>query len=290
MDYFDSNEAMYAKLKVGSSDYDIIVPSSYMAYVMKRGNMLADIDKNKIPNLKYVDLKYIEKTEDPDMKYSIPYAVSFTGLGYNKSKIADPKPTWNVFGDPKYCHKITMLNDMRESIGSALKSLGYSLNTTNDVELQKAKELMFKWQKNLAAYQNDEAKTSLAYNILSVIQAYNGDINQMEDDNENISFIVPQEGTSIGTDVMVIPAKSKNLGLAYDFVNFMYEPENCKKNMEYIDFLIPNKESLRRLAPQFIEKIIIPDDIYRRSEVIKDLGEGNVKYVNIWEEILAASN
>ncbi len=129
IDYFDSNEAMYAKLKVGSPGYDLIVPSSYMASIMNKQKMILNLDKSKIPNIKYIEPKYSEKTEDPKMQYSVPYAISFTGLGYNKKKTPDVKPTWSIFEDKQYYRQISMFNDMRESIGAALKYLRYSLNT-----------------------------------------------------------------------------------------------------------------------------------------------------------------
>lgn len=287
LDYFDSNEAMYAKLKIAGAHYDLVLPSSYMASIMKKENMILNLDQKKIPNLKYVDLKYIKKTEDPNTTYSVPYAISFTILGYDKKRIPEPPYSWAAFGDKKYFHQITMLNDMRESMGTALKHLGYSINSTNDKELLQAKELMLKWKENIAAYQTDEAKTSLAYNILSVIQAYNGDIIQMEEDNPDIQFTIPKEGTSIGIDVLVIPSKAKNADLAYKFINFLYEPENSAQNMKYISYLCPNKEALSMLDKNFREKIEIPEADYERSEVIKDLGKDNPKYTKIWDEILA---
>ena len=287
MDYFDSNEAMYAKLKVGSPGYDLIVPSSYMASIMNKQKMIINLDKSKIPNIKYIESKYSEKTEDPKMQYSFPYVISFTGLGYNRKKIPNLKPTWSVFEDKRYYHQISMFNDMRESIGAALKCLGYSLNTTDDKQLADAKQLMINWKKNLAAYQNEEAKTSLASGILMVIQIYNGNIIQMQSDMPEIDFLIPEEGTSIGVDVLVIPSDSENKELAYKFINFMYEPENCAKNMKYINYLCPNIKAMELVEKSLLGKITIPDELFKKSEVIKDVGRANANYVKMWDEIKA---
>lgn len=287
MDYFDSNEAMYAKLKVASPGYDLIIPSSYMASIMYKQKMIINLDKAKISNIKFIESKYLEKTEDTEMQYSIPYAISFTGLGYNKKRTPDLKPTWDVFGDKKYYHQISMFNDMRESIGAALKYLGYSLNSTNDKQLADAKQLIIEWKKNLAAYQNEEAKTSLADGILQVIQIYNGNIIQMQSDIPEMDFLIPEEGTSIGLDVLVIPSDSENRELAYSFINFVYEPENCVKNMKYIAYLCPNTKAMELVDKDLLKKITISDELFQKSEIIKDLGHKNAKYVKMWDEIKA---
>ncbi len=286
-DYFDSNEAMYAKLKVGCSGYDLIVPSSYMASIMYKQKMIKKLDKSKIPNLKYAVYKYSEKTEDTNMDYSIPYAISFTGIGYNTKKVSNIKPSWGMFGDKQYAERMTMLDDMREAIGASLKYLGYSLNTVDDKQLNDAKKLMLEWKNNLAAYQSDAAKSSLGAGILLLIQAYNGDIYQMQDDNSNLDFILPEQGTSIGVDTMVIPSDAVNTELAYEFINFYYDPKNCAENMKYIYYLCPNKAALELLEENFIKKITVPDKIFKKSEVIQDLGVDNEKYVSIWDEIKA---
>lgn len=288
-DYYDSNEAMYAKLKAGSNTYDVIFPSSYMAYVMYKQDMIRSLDKSKIPNLIYLNKKYSNKTLDADMNYSVPYVVSFTGLGYNSKEVKDIKPTWGMFGDRKYAHRMTMFDDMREAIGAALKYLGYSINTIDDKELARAKKLMLDWKKNLAAYQVDEAKTSLGAGILLLIQGYNGDIYQIEEDNPIINFVVPKEGTSIGLDDMVIPTGSQNPDLAYKFINFICDPVNSAKNMEYLYYLAPNDKALDNIDKDLREKLTIPDDIFDRSEVIHDLGKNNIKYIEMWDEIKAAS-
>ena len=286
-DYFDSNEAMYAKLKVGCSGYDLIVPSSYMASIMYKQKMIRKIDKTKIPNLKYAVYKYSEKTEDPNMDYSVPFAISFTGIGYNAKNVKNIKPSWGMFGDKEYAERMTMLDDMREAIGASLKYLGYSLNTVEDKQLNEARQLMLEWKNNLAAYQSDAAKSSLGAGILLLIQAYNGDIYQMQGDNSELDFILPEQGTSIGIDTMVIPTDAANTELAYKFINFIYDPKNCAENMKYIYYLCPNKEALKLLDKNFLEKITVPEKIFNKSEVIKDLGADNEKYVSIWDEIKA---
>ena len=286
-DYYDSNEAMFAKLKAGCSGYDVIFPSSYMADIMNKQNMILHLDKSKIPNLKYMDMKYIEKTKDKKIDYSVLFAVSYSGIGYNCKAVTDVKHSWGMFGDKKCKGRMTMFDDMREAIGAALKYLGYSLNTIDDKQLQEAKDQMFEWKKYLAAYQVDEAKTSLGAGILLLIQMYNGDAYLIGQDNPDIKFFVPKEGTSIGTDTIVIPSDADNIDLAYKFINFLCRPEIAAKNMEYIGYLIPVLEAYKLINKDFYSSLTVPKAIFDKSEVIQDLGVNNKKYVEIWDEIKA---
>jgi spermidine/putrescine transport system substrate-binding protein len=288
-DYYDSNEAMFAKLKAGCTGYDVIFPSSYMADIMNKQKMLLSLDKSKLPNLKYIDKKFTEKTKDADMNFSVPYVVSFSGIGYNSKEVVNVKPTWGMFGDKKYRNRMTMFDDMREAIGAALKYLGYSLNTTDGKELEQAKIQMLKWKKNLAAYQVDEAKTSLGAGILLLIQMYNGDAYLIEQDNKNVKFIIPEEGTSIGTDSVVIPVDAVNTDLAYKFINFLCEPENAAANMEYIGYICPNTKAYRLIDKSLFKTLTMSENLFNKSEVIHDLGKDNIKYVELWDEIKATS-
>jgi spermidine/putrescine transport system substrate-binding protein len=288
-DYYDSNEAMFAKIKAGCTGYDVIFPSSYMADIMNKQKMLLQIDKSKIPNLKYIDKRYLNKTNDQGMKFSIPYVVSYSGIGYNCNEVKDIKPTWGMFSDEGYKNRITMFDDMREAIGAALKYLGYSLNTVNDKELYFAKIQMLKWKQNIAAYQVDEAKTSVGAGILLLIQMYNGDAYLMNQDNPNIKFVVPEEGTSIGVDDVVIPADAVNVDLAYKFINFLCNPKNAAVNMDYIGCICPNTKAYKLIDKNLYEGLTLPDSLLGKSEVIHDLGENNIKYVELWDEIKATS-
>ena len=176
VDYFDSNESMYAKIKSGATGYDIIIPTSYMAEVMNKENMIIPIDKTKLPNIKNIDAEIIKSKPDSAMNYSVPYMMSFTGVGYNKQKVASPKESWSIFESAEFSKRTTLLNDMREVIGAALKQLGYSYNSRNESELQKAKELVLKWKKNIAKFDVDEAKRGLDSGEFFIVQQYSGDI------------------------------------------------------------------------------------------------------------------
>jgi spermidine/putrescine transport system substrate-binding protein len=290
LDTFDSNEAMYAKLKAGAQGYDLIFPTSYMVGIMKEQGMLQPLKHDLIPNLGNVDRKYLALTEDPQMEYSVPYMISITGIGYNKTRLGELEPTWNLFTKPEVSKRCTLLNDMRETIGAALKSLGYSLNTVSDKELAEAQQVVIGWKKNIAKFEVEEALRGLASAEFLLVHAYNGDILQAMDESEDLAFVVPKEGTSIASDDMVIPAGADQVELAHAFINFIHDPANSAENMEFVFYLSPNTEGQKLVSQEFRDNpaIFIDPAVIAKSEVIRDLGADNDKYTRVWDAIKAA--
>ena len=290
LDNYDSNEGMYAKIKAGATGYDIIFPSGYMTSIMYSQGMISDIDKRKIANIKNIDPDFLARFEDREMKYSVPYSISFSGVGYNKQKIKNPPHSWSVFANPAYKGRMTLLNDMRETIGAALKHLGYSYNTVDEKELGKAKELIMKWKTNMAKFDVDEAKRGLATGEFYLIHQYNGDIMQIMAENENVSFFIPEEGTSFSYDGMVIPKTAPNPELAYKFINYMLDPAISAENMTFTSYLAPNAEAIKLIDKSLRDNPIFlpPKSILKKCDPLKDLGDKNVLYTRVWDEIKAS--
>ena len=290
IDTFDSNEAMYAKLKAGATGYDLIFPSSYMVKLMFNQGMLQPINRNLVPNIVNIDPEYLKIAMDREMEHSVPYMLTNTGIAYLKSKVADFKPSWSVFDRADLKGRMTMLNDMRETIGAALKSLGFSLNTLDERELAAARDVVIRWKKNLAKFENEQYKTGLASGEFLLVHGYSGDILQVQEENEDIEFAVPEEGTSISCDDMVIPKDAKNVELAHKFINFMHDPNVAAENTIFISYLCPNRASYQFLGDDILQNpaIFLKPEIQAKCEVIDDLGENNVKYTKVWDEIKAA--
>ncbi len=290
VDYFDSNESMYANLKAGGGGYDIITPSSYMLAIMRRQDMLLPLDHAKLPNLSHIDGAATRFTEDPEMEYGVPYTRTVTGVGYNVRRV-DEKDlgSWDIFSNAAYAKRMTMLNDMRESIGAALKFLGYSLNTTNERELAEAGEVLLEWKANLARFDVDEARNGLADGAFLVIQGYNGDVALIMDEAPDIAFFIPKEGSSLASDDFVIAKDSPSAELAHAFINYMLQPEVARKNMESIRYYMPNPEALKLLNPALLEcpAFAVSDEIMAKCEVVRDLGPDNTKYLAVWERVKA---
>ena len=291
IDTFDSNEAMYAKLKAGAGGYDVITPSSYMVQVMHRQGMLLPLDHAKLPNLANVDPEVLKIAIDPEMHHSAPYMMTITGIAYLGSKVADFRPSWAMFDRPELKGRATMLADMRETIGAALKFLGHSINSTDPAELAAARDVVIRWRRNLAKLENEQYKTGLASGEFLLVHAYSGDILQVQEENEDIVFAVPEEGTSIACDDLVIPKESRQAELAHALINFLHDPAVAAENTEFISYLCPNVASYPLLAAETRANpaLFVPAAVKAKSEVITDLGEGNAAYARIWDEIKAAS-
>ena len=289
VDTYASNEEMYAKLKAGATGYDLLFPSSYMVKIMHDQGMLQKLNLDLIPNRVNVDPDYMKLAFDQAMDHSVPYTVTITCLGYLGSKVPDFKPTWGMLDREDLRGRMTMLNDHREVIGVALKFLGYSLNTLDDQQLAEAKEVVLRWKKNLAKFENEQYKNGLASGEFLLVHGYSGDLMLVQAENEDIRIAVPEEGSQINFDDMVIPVGAPQSELAHQMINFILEPQVAAELTEFIYFLCPNLPSYELLAAETRADPILfpPADVVAKLETLADLGEDNAKYTKLWDEIKA---
>ncbi|MDO4570396.1 MAG: spermidine/putrescine ABC transporter substrate-binding protein [Planctomycetia bacterium] len=290
IDYFDSNEAMLAKIKSSNVGYDVILPTTYMVEVMKQEQLIQKLNPELVPNRKFIDPVVAEKLGDPNCEYSVPYYEGFTGLGYNKKEVGDKAFSWRVFEDAALARRVSLLDDMRESIGAALIVLGYDINTTDDAQLNEARDLLIQWKKNIAKFGVDDVKQGLDNGEFFVIHGYSGDILQYANENPNIQFAVPREGAIVSYDHFVISSASAEPELANEFINFMCLPENAARNIQTTFFNVPVPEAQKqvpeemRALPGFMPSA---EDI-ARAHVVRDLGADNKKFSRVWDEVKAA--
>jgi len=289
IDTYASNEEMYAKLKAGATGYDLLFPSSYMVKIMHDQGMLRELDHALLPNRKNVDPAYLAMAVDREMAHSVPYTVTITCLGYLGGKVADFKPSWAMFDRADLKGRTTLLNDHRETIGAALKFLGYSLNTLDDAELAAAKEVVLRWKKNVAKFENEQYKTGLASGEFLLTHGYSGDLMLVQSENDDIQIAVPEEGSALSFDDMAIPAAAKQVALAHKFIDFVLEPQVAAELTEFIYFLCPNAASYELLSEEIRSDPILfpPPEVVAKLEMIGDLGDQNVKYTKLWDEIKA---
>lgn len=289
IDTFDSNEAMYAKLAAGATGYDILFPSSYMVKLLNDKQMLLPLDHAKIPNLKNIDPQYLALAIDKTMEHSVPYTLTVSCIGYLGERVKDFEPSWSMFDRADLKGRITLLNDMRETIGAALKSLGYSINTLDEAQLEQAKDIVLRWKKNIAKFENEQYKTGLASGEFLLAHGYSGDFMLVQEENSDIQIAVPREGSILSFDDMVIPASAPNPDLAHAFINFVLEPQNAADLTEFIWYLCPNSPSYELLSDETREDPILfpPSEVVSKLEMIADLGADNAKYTRIWDAIKA---
>jgi spermidine/putrescine transport system substrate-binding protein len=291
VDTFESNEAMYAKLKAGATGYDVLTPTSYMVSMMFDQGMIAGLDRSRLPNLNHVDPEFLKITVDKAMDHSVPYMLVWSGIAYLEGRVKDVKPTWNMFDRTDLKGRMTMFNDMRESIGAALKSLGYSINTVSEKELQEAEAVLLRWKKNLAKFDNEQYKIGLASGEFLLVHAWNGDVFQVRKENPDVRFFIPEEGTVISCDDLVILKSSHQVALAHAFINFLHDPQVAAENTNFIYYLCPNKDAYPLLAPEIRENpgIFVRPEIMAKSEIIANLKEANALYVKVWDRVKSAS-
>ena len=290
LDTFESNEAMYAKLKAGASGYDLLTPSSYMVSLMHDQDMLLRLDRSLLPNLVHVDPEYLKIAVDGTMDHSVPYMLVVSGIAYLEGRVENIVPSWRMFGRADLRGRMTMFNDMRETIGAALKCLGHSINTTSEAELAEAEVLLLEWKKNLAKFDNEQYKIGLASGEFLLVHAWNGDVFQVRKENPDVRFFVPEEGTIISCDDLVIPADAREAALAHAFINFLHDPAVAAENTEFIYFLCPNKDSYPLLNPEIRDNpgIFLKPEIQSKSEMIADIGAANALYIKVWDRLKSA--
>ncbi|MBN9377869.1 MAG: spermidine/putrescine ABC transporter substrate-binding protein [Chlamydiales bacterium 38-26] len=287
-DAFDTNESMYAKLKLGATGYDVIFPSGYTYELMLQQNMLDQIQVEALPNLKNLDPKYLpDVQEQGQFIYAVPFAISYSGVAYRKDKTQVNERSWSIFGRTDLKGRMTMLNDIREALGAALKYLGYSANTLNKSEINQAADQLIEWKKNLAKFESEQNKHGIASAEYIVVQGYNGDMLQVMRENANVDFFIPKEGSIISIDYAVIPKYAQNTKLAHAFINFLLNAGVAAENMQFTQFSSPNKAAFA-LLPESMQNnpaLFPPQEILDKSDVIKYLGKEGDLYNQAWDRV-----
>lgn len=288
-DIFSTNEDMYVKLSSGGADYDVAFPSDYMIKRMIDEDMLHKIDLNNIPNYSHIEDRFKNLEFDPNNEYSVPYMWGTVGILYNKTMVDDPVESWDILWNEKYAKQIFMLDSQRDSIAVALKLLGYSLNTRNLDELEEAKNLLIQQKPLVLAYVGDEVKDKMIGNEAALAVVWSGDAVYMMDENPDLEYVIPKEGTNLWFDSMVIPSTSQNKEAAEKFINFMLESEIAFKNADYIGYATPHKEARAMLDEELTsDKTFYPDEEdLTDTEVFKDLADFLPEYDRIWTEVKA---
>ncbi|HUP56531.1 MAG TPA: spermidine/putrescine ABC transporter substrate-binding protein, partial [Bdellovibrionota bacterium] len=222
---YSSNEELLAKLQAGASGYDVVVPSDYMIGVMVKQGMLRTLDRAELPNAQPLDPKLLKKSFDPDNKYSVPFDWGTTGIAINPTLYKGKVGGWKeLLEKPDLAGKFTLLDDVRETMGAALRALGFSINSRKPAEIAKAKELLIKARPRLKAF-TSEVVPALANGETAVAQAYNTDaLRARKDSGGKIDFVLPKEGCTLWIDCFAIPASAPHPAEAHEFIDFMLSP------------------------------------------------------------------
>ena len=258
---FDSNESMYAKIKSGAADYDVIFPSDYMVSRMINEEMLAPLDLSNIPNFAKMDPAYIHQDFDPENAYSVPYMWCTTGIIYNTEMVEQAPVSWADLWDERYAGSILMFNNSRDAFAIAAFKLGQSINPRSVEEVSNGIEEL-KAQKSLVqAYVMDEIFDKMEGGEAAVGVYYSGDAITMIDDNPSLAWVFPTEGVNMSIDNMCIPASSEHKEAAEMFINFMCETDVGVANCEYIGYSTPMQDVWEELDEELkYSEIAYPDE------------------------------
>lgn len=286
---FDSNEDMYALIRSGAADYDVVIPSDYMIGRMIQDGMLAKLNFDNIPNYQYIDDQYKHLNFDPNNEYSVPYTWGVVGIYYNK-KYVDPEDLeqgWELLWDEKYSGKILMINNPRDAFGIAEMLLGYSLNTTDESKLYTCYEKLKEQRKVIQGYAMDRTFNRMINEEAYIAPYYNGDATIMmgEEGNDAIDFYIPKQGTNLFVDSACVLSTTWHQSEAEAYINFLCRPEVALANAEYIGYSSPHTEA-RSLLPENIKNDPVfypPADILDNSEVYLSLPDETNRFMDeLW--------
>ena len=240
-DNYDSNESMYTKLQSGEV-YDILVPTDWMVERLIAENKLRKIDLSKITNLNNVAQGLLNRSFDPKNQYSVPYFWGNIGIIYNQNNVAqaDLKAGWRLLNNPKYKNQIYIYDSERDVFMIAEKILGYSVNTTDDTQINAAFELLKEINATTKpVYAVEDLIDAMVNEQKNIAVSFSGDAAYILSQNKNMKFFVPEEGTNIWMDSMVIPANAQNVSLAYKWINYMLDAKVALKNTEFVGYTSP---------------------------------------------------
>ena len=252
----ESNEALYSLLKSGAGDYDVIVPSDYMISQLIEEGMLEALDYSQIPNYALISDRFKGLTYDPEQRYTVPYAWGTVGIIYNTAMVAEPITSWSAMFDDQYAGNVLMFRNSRDAMATALLYLGYSVNTTDEAELQEAFQLL-KDAKNRGVYQSfvmDEIFQKLEGGNAAIGAYYAGDYLTMLDNNEDLRFVIPEEGSNWFMDAMCVLKDAPHFDEAMAWINFIASTEANLANMDYLWYASPNQEALEEY-PAYYETL-----------------------------------
>ena len=301
-DLYETNEEMYPVIEAGGIAYDAVCPSDFMIQKMREHDLLAEINFDNVPNIDQIDPLYMElsKSFDPENKYAVPYTWGTIGILYNKERLQElgvPAPTkWADLWDERLSGEILMQDSIRSAFMTGLKKNGYSLNSTNPDEINKAKQDLIDQKPLVQAYVVDQVRDKMIGGEAAVGIIYSGEMLYIQNEvkelglDYNLNYVLPEEGTYIFIDCWVVPKNAKHKENAEKWINFLCRPDIAKKNFEYITYSTPNKGAFDLLdADLQNNKALFPDiDNLKNAEVLQYLGdEVDDLYNEAWKEVKA---
>ena len=296
----ESNEALYSLLKTGAGDYDVIVPSDYMIGRLIAEDMLAELNYDNIPNYAKIGDQYKGLSFDPDNKYTVPYTWGTLGIIYNTTMVDAPITSWDAMFDEKYAGQVLMIRNSRDALAAALLNLGYDINTTDEAQIREAYQLL-SGAKNAGVYQAfvmDEVFQKMEGGNAAIAMYYAGDYLTMLENNPDLAYVVPEEGSNWFVDAMCVLKDAQHKTEAEEWINFIAGTDACLANMDYIWYASPNTEALEQYPAYYQETygealdmglyeiMAAPQEVRDRCALYENLpAETLTLYNDLWTEL-----
>ena len=295
---YSSNEEMFNALNAGGTgQYDLIFPSDYMVNVLNEQDMIQPLNLDALSNFGNLSEMFREAPYDPgEERYSVPYQWGTSGIAYNEEMVGDIEVnSWETMWNEEFAGQMSMLDDVRETMGAALKYLGYSLNTTEESEIEEAKELLIEQKELLSTYDSSNFPTNLINEQLSPLHAWSGGAFQaywetFEDGSSPVNYVIPEEGGVVWVDTAAITSEAENVNAAHAFINHFLDAEVGAEITNYTYYGSPNEAAEEYILDEILDnESIYPDDeTMSNLEYIENIGQATTLYSNAWQEIKSA--
>lgn len=284
---YESNEAMYAKIKLLSGEgYDLVVPSTYFMEMLIKDGLLRKIDLDKIPNFKLLMPRLVNQPFDPENEYSVPYMWGSTGLVYNRKYVDATKlKSWKDLLRPEFKGRLLISDDLRDTLGMALLATGHSSNSTDEAALSEAYEFLRRLKDSVRVFDITSTKQNLVTEEVYVAMCWNGDAFVAWEENEDLKFVYPEEGALIWIDSFAIPVKAAHPDNAHKFIDFMLRPDISAQVVEEFRYSPVSEATLELLPAEMRNSRTIsptPADL-ANSEVTLGVGDALQTYEKYWE-------
>lgn len=288
---YDSNEAMYAKVKLlRGKGYDLAMPSTYYVDKMRKEGLLHPLDRAKLGGFKNLDTRLLDQSFDPGNVYSVPYLWGSTGLAVNTGKI-DPARlrAWSDLWRPEFKRGLLLPNDMREVFFLGLKTLGYSGNSTDPAQLRQAYDKLRQLMPNVRLFNSDSPQVLYVTGEVDAGVIWNGNAYRSYQEDPNIRYVYPKEGTMLWMDNLVIPKGAEHVAEAHRLIDFLLRPEIARIIAETLTYASPNAEAVKLMPAELRDNPVIypPDEELRKGEYTVDIGEAITVYAEYWEKLKA---
>ena len=295
VDYFSSNEELYTKMSFGENvnPYDVIHPSDYMIGVLIREGILQTLDQSKLPNSKNLDTGLVSAYGDA-VNYLVPYQMGTQAIVYNNETITDPPTSWADLWKPEYKGRIVAVDDNRVVIGMALLTLGYDVNTTDESQLEEAKQKLIELMPNIRVFDSDSPKTPLVAGDVDLGIVWNGEAFLAQQENPAFRYVFPEEGSIIFYDGMGIPVNAPHPDISYAWFNYLMQGDVFWLTLVDYPYTNPNRSALEfakanhaDVYEAYMASPITntPADVFAKGHEVEDIGNALSLYDQIWTQI-----